>query len=92
MTKALWFTLLLATSVYSQAGDRSLITAALDSVLSSESLEIIHAEAYANGMVEIIFGVSVNDYDHLRVVEKLRAHPEIKDVIARSSPRTFCNN
>ena len=90
MTRSFLFTLLCAASLSCQAG-QSAAAAALDDILREADLEIVHAEALPDGVVDIIFGVSVNDYEHMQVVEKLRAHPDVKDVIARSSPRTFCN-
>lgn len=63
---------------------------ALAAVLGEENLEIIHAEALPDGVVEIIFGVSVTDDEVMRVVDALRGRDAIKDVIARTSPRTFC--
>ena len=90
MTRTILFALLFAASLSCHAG-QSAAAAALDHVLREANLEIVHAEALADGVVDIIFGVSVNDYEHMQVVEKLRAHPDVKDVIARSSPRTFCN-
>jgi hypothetical protein len=64
---------------------------ALESLMRDENLEIIHSEVLADGVVDILFGVTVTDFDYLRLVDKLRKHPDIKDVIARTSPRTFCN-
>jgi hypothetical protein len=62
-----------------------------ENILQDEDLEIIHSEVLADGVVDILFGVTVTDFDYMRVVEKLRKHPDIKDVIGRTSPRTFCN-
>lgn len=59
-------------------------------VLSEEEMEIIHAKALPDGAVEIIFGASVNDADQLRVVERLRADPRVREVRASGSPRTWC--
>lgn len=82
-------TLLFATALPCQA-DQGKADAALQAVLARESLEIVHAKALADGTVEILFGVTVNDADHLRVVDALRTHPDVKGVNAMSSPRTFC--
>lgn len=81
--------LLLAASLSCQA-DQGKAGTALQAVLARESLEILHAKALADGTVEILFGVTVNDADHMRVVDSLRAHPDVKGVHAMSSPRTFC--
>jgi len=81
--------LLLAAALPCQA-DQGKAADALYAVLARENLEILHAKALADGSVEILFGVTVNDADHLRVVETLRAHPDVKGVHAMSSPRTFC--
>jgi len=64
--------------------------AAMATVMKGEDLEIIHSEVLPDGVVDILFGVTVTDYDYDRVVGKLRSHPDIKGVIGRTSPRTFC--
>ncbi|KAF0102551.1 MAG: hypothetical protein FD187_2062 [bacterium] len=81
--------LLLASALSCQA-DQGKAGVALQTVLARESLEILHAKALEDGTVEILFGVTVNDADHMRVVDSLRAHPDVKGVHAMSSPRTFC--
>jgi hypothetical protein len=63
---------------------------ALDALLQHERVEVVHAQGYPDGLVEIMFGSSVDDAEHLRIVEKLRAHPDIHTVKAYASPRTFC--
>ncbi len=81
--------LLLAASLSCQA-DQGKAADALQAILVRENLEILHAKALEDGTVEILFGVTVNDADHMRVVDSLRAHPDVKGVHAISSPRTFC--
>lgn len=63
---------------------------ALDAVLQQENVEVVHAQGYPDGSVEIMFGVSVDDAEHMRIVERLRSHPDIRSVEAYASPRTFC--
>ncbi len=63
---------------------------ALEALLQQEGVEVVHAQGYPDGLVEIMFGSSVDDAEHLRIVEKLRAHPDIHTVKAYASPRTFC--
>jgi hypothetical protein len=64
--------------------------AAMAALMQGEDLEIIHSEVHPDGVVDILFGVTVSDFDYQRVVDKLRSHPDIRDVIGRTSPRTFC--
>jgi hypothetical protein len=85
-----WLFLFICFSLPTQAAQQPAADA-LASLLQDENLEIIHSEVLADGVVDILFGVTVTDFDYMRVVEKLRKHPDIKDVIGRTSPRTFCN-
>jgi acyl-CoA reductase-like NAD-dependent aldehyde dehydrogenase len=64
--------------------------AAMATVMKGEDIEIIHSEVLPDGVVDILFGVTVTDYDYDRVVGKLKSHPDIKGVIGRTSPRNFC--
>jgi len=90
MKKWLLLVLFFCFSLPSQAAQLQ-AAEALKNLLQDEDLEIIHSEVLADGVVDILFGVTVTDFDYVRVVDKLRKHPDIKDVIARTSPRTFCN-
>ena len=90
MKKWLLLFLFFCFSLPSQAAQQQAMEA-LESLMRDENLEIIHSEVLADGVVDILFGVTVTDFDYLRLVDKLRMHPDIKDVIARTSPRTFCN-
>lgn len=64
--------------------------AALRSVLRQETVDIVHAKALADGTIEIIFGIDASELEQARVVDALRAHRDVRGVVATPSPRTFC--
>lgn len=88
MPRSALLALLMCLSLTAQAG-QSPAAVALASVLGEAYLEIVHAEALPDGVVEILFGLSVADHEVTRVVDWLRAQEGVRDVIARTTPRTF---
>ncbi len=95
MTRSMLFALACCASLAAHADQTTTATTtatetAMNAILVAEGIEIVHAEALADGVVEVIFGVSVADHELTRAVDRLRAHPDIRDVIAQTSPRTFC--
>ncbi len=51
-------------------------------ILFEENMESVTYAVRANGFVDILFGVSVSDADHSRVMTRLKAHPDIPGVLA----------
>jgi len=64
--------------------------AVLQRMLATEDVDIVHAEALPDGVIDILFGVAANELEIDRVVSQLQAHDAVRDVIVRTSPRTFC--
>lgn len=90
MSRTALLSLLCCAALTAHAGQGSIETA-MNAILAAEGgLDIMHAEARPDGVVEVVFGGSVSEHDQMRVVERLRAHPEIHDVTAWGSPSTFC--
>jgi hypothetical protein len=63
---------------------------AVGNMLFNENMENASFKVRSNGFVDILFGAAVSDADYIRLVEKLRAHPDIKGVLPGKSTSNFC--
>jgi hypothetical protein len=63
---------------------------AVSNLLFDEGMENASFKVRSDGFVDILFGSAVSDADYSRLLEKLRAHPDIKGVLAGKSTRNYC--
>lgn len=64
--------------------------AAVSNLLFDEGMENASFKVRADGFVDILFGAAVSDTDYVRLLDKLRAHPDIKGVLAGKSSGNYC--
>ena len=64
--------------------------AAVARILFEADMENISFKVRSDGFVDILFGAAVSDADYSRLVEKLRADPDIKGVLPGKSSGNFC--
>lgn len=88
MKKAL-LSLLLCLALPCWAGQTE-AEAAVSNLLFDEGMENASFKVRSDGFVDILFGAAVSDADYSRLLEKLRAHPDIKGVLAGKSTSNYC--
>jgi hypothetical protein len=88
MKKAL-VSLLLCLALPCWAGQTE-AEAAVSSLLFDEGMENASFKVRSDGFVDILFGAAVSDADYIRLVEKLRAHPDIRGVLSGKSTSNYC--
>lgn len=64
---------------------------ALTNILFDENMENFFYTLRDDGFVEILFGPDVPEKDYIRIVERLRKHPEIPGVLAGRGSKNFCS-
>jgi len=64
--------------------------AAVARILFESDMENISFKVRSDGFVDILFGATVSDADYLRIIETLRADPDIKGVLPGKSTSNFC--
>jgi hypothetical protein len=64
--------------------------AALTKLLFDEDMENVSYSLRSDGFVDILFGPAVSDEDYSRILNKLRAHPDIPGVLAGRGRSNFC--
>lgn len=80
-------TLLLALPAYAgQAESEN----ALTNILFDENMENFFYTLRDDGFVEILFGPAVDEKDYIRVVERLKASPDIPGVLAGRGTKNYC--
>lgn len=88
MKKAL-FSLLFCLGLPCWAGQVE-AEAAVGRLLFDEGVENASFKVRSDGFVDILFGATVSDADYLRLLDKLRTHPDIKGVLAGKSSENYC--
>ncbi len=63
---------------------------ALTNILFDENMENASYTLRGDGFVDILFGLAVTDKDYIRIVERLRKHPDIPGVLAGRGNTNFC--
>lgn len=64
---------------------------ALTNVLFDENMENFFYTLRDDGFVEILFGPAVDEKDYIRIVERLRKHPDIPGILAGRGSKNFCS-
>lgn len=63
---------------------------ALTAILFDENMENISYSLRRDGFVDILFGVAVPESEYIRIVERLRQHPDIPGVLAGRGKGNYC--
>ena len=63
---------------------------AVTGILFDESMENVTYSLRGDGFVDISFGIAVPEKDYVRIVERLRKHPDIPGVLAGRGSRNYC--
>lgn len=64
---------------------------AVTNLLFDENRENVSYSFRGDGFVDILFGPAVNEKDYIRIVERMRSHPDIPGVLAGRGSRNFCS-
>ncbi|NWG86565.1 MAG: hypothetical protein HXY26_03480 [Hydrogenophilaceae bacterium] len=64
---------------------------AVTSILFDENMENASYSLRGDGFVDILFGPAVDEKDYIRIVERLRKHPDIPGVLAGRGGKNFCS-
>ena len=63
---------------------------AMTNILFDENMENVSYSLRGDGFVDILFGIAVPEKDYIRIVERLRKHPDIPGVLAGRGSANFC--
>ena len=63
---------------------------AVTSILFDENMENASYSLRNDGFVDILFGVAVPEKDYIRIVERLRKHPDIPGVLSGRGKGNYC--
>ena len=84
---AVLFSLLFALPVFAgQAESEDAVT----NILFDENMENVFFSFRSDGFVDIWFGPAVPEKDYIRIVERLRKHPDIPGVLAGRGSKNYC--
>lgn len=64
---------------------------AVTNILFDENMENVSYSLRNDGFVDIVFGVAVSEKDYIRILERLRAHPDIPGVLAGRGTKNYCS-
>jgi hypothetical protein len=63
---------------------------ALTNILFDENMENVFYSFRSDGFVDIWFGPAVPEKDYIRILERLRKHPDIPGVLAGRGSKNYC--
>jgi hypothetical protein len=89
MRQLLVSALLVFASFTAQAG-QSESEDAVTNILFDENMENVSYALRGDGFVDISFGIAVAEKDYIRIVERLRKHPDIPGVLAGRGSKNYC--
>jgi hypothetical protein len=84
---AMLFSLLLALPVFAGQPESE---DAVTNILFDENMENVSFSFRSDGFVDIWFGPAVPEKDYIRIVERMRKHPDIPGVLAGRGSKNFC--
>ncbi len=84
------FATFLALAPFSLQAGQAEAENALTGILFDENMENISYSLRRNGFVDILFGAAVAEADYIRIVERLRGHPDIPGVLAGRGKGNYC--
>jgi len=63
---------------------------AVTNILFDENMENVSYSFRSDGFVDIWFGPAVPDKDYIRIVERMRKHPDIPGVLPGRGSKNYC--
>ena len=63
---------------------------AVTNILFDENMENVSYAFRRDGFVDILFGVAVPEGDYIRIVERIRKHPDVPGVLAGRGKGNYC--
>lgn len=63
---------------------------AVAAILFEANMENVTYSLRSNGFVDITFGIAVPQADYIRIVERMRTHPDIPGVLAGRGSKNYC--
>ena len=63
---------------------------AVTNILFDENMENVSYSLRGDGFVDISFGIAVPEPEYIRIVERLRKHPDIPGVLAGRGTKNYC--
>lgn len=63
---------------------------AVTNILFDENMENVSYSLRGDGFVDISFGIAVPEPEYIRIVERLRRHPDIPGVLAGRGSKNYC--
>jgi len=63
---------------------------AVTQILFDENMENVSYSLRGDGFVDITFGLAVEEKTYIRIVERMRKHPDIPGVLAGRGSRNYC--
>jgi hypothetical protein len=64
---------------------------AVTNILFDENMENVSYSLRGDGFVDITFGIAVEEKAYIRIVERMRKHPDIPGVLAGRGSRNYCS-
>jgi len=63
---------------------------AVTNILFDENMENASYSLRNDGFVDILFGVAVPEKDYIRIIERMRKHPDIPGILAGRGSKNYC--
>jgi hypothetical protein len=63
---------------------------AVTAILFDANMENVSCAFRKDGFVDILFGVAVPEAEYVRIVEQIRAHPDVRGVLAGRGSGNYC--
>lgn len=63
---------------------------AVTAILFDANMENVSYAFRKDGFVDILFGVAVPEAEYVRIVEQIRAHPDVPGVLAGRGSGNYC--
>lgn len=63
---------------------------AVTAILFDANMENVSYAFRKDGFVDILFGVAVPEAEYVRIVEQIRAHPDVPGVLAGRGAGNYC--
>ena len=63
---------------------------AVTNILFDENMENVSYAFRGDGFVDIVFGLAVPEADYIRIVERIRKHPDVPGILAGRGTGNYC--
>jgi hypothetical protein len=89
LSNLLLFVVLFIPASFVYAGPDKAETAVTQTLFDAD-MENVSYSIRRDGFVDILFGPSVDEKEYIRIVERLRAHPDVPGVLAGRGKSDYC--